>query len=62
VSGDTCRPVSTALFVGADAHWSTHDAQKRINHPGEPERTFSPASTLFSSVGCLTIETPMTGS
>ena len=27
------RPVSTALFVGADAQWGTHDLQNRLNHP-----------------------------
>jgi hypothetical protein len=27
------RPVSTALFVGADAQWGTHDLQNRLNNP-----------------------------
>ena len=27
------RPVSTALFVAADAHWDTHDLKNRLNHP-----------------------------
>ena len=27
------RPVATATFVGADAHWGTDDLKNRLNHP-----------------------------
>ena len=27
------RPVSTALFVGVDPNWGTHDLKNRLNHP-----------------------------
>jgi uncharacterized cupin superfamily protein len=27
------RAVSTATFIGADAHWGTHDAESHLNHP-----------------------------
>jgi len=27
------QPVSSVLFVGADARWGTHDAESHINHP-----------------------------
>src|SRR5437667_2429589 len=27
------RPVSSALFVGAEAYWGTHDLENRLSHP-----------------------------
>jgi hypothetical protein len=42
------RPVSTALFVGLDAHWGAHDLQNHLNHPAPAAQFVVNLAGVFS--------------
>ena len=42
------RQVSSALFVGADAQWGTHDLKNRLNHPAPAAQFVVILSGVFS--------------